>query len=179
VLNEKATGSRRDVCHPSLTLLMTHRPREHGISRSFSPAHRGEKVPKADETPAAALRRGRPPRTKIPPPVPRASVRSLRQLNPRQQAGAMTGPGEASLEQAHSAAQTPPTQPLPPPPCARTAETAFTSFEDQPRIAQNRQRAWEKEREARNLTRRGVEREMLFPIPLSLSQPMVAAKSNI
>ena len=69
-----------------------------------------------------------------PPPVPRASARSLRQLNPRQQAGAMTGPGEASLEQAHSAAQTPPTQPLPPPPCARTAETACTSFEDQPRI---------------------------------------------
>jgi hypothetical protein len=30
-----------------------------------------------------------------PPPVPRASARSLRQLNPRQQAGAMTGPGEA------------------------------------------------------------------------------------
>jgi Putative transposase len=43
--------------------------------------------------------------------------------------------GRSLLEQAQSAAQTPPTQPLPPPPCARTAETACTSFEDQPRIA--------------------------------------------
>jgi len=34
-----------------------------------------------------------------------------------------------------------------------------------PRSTQNRQRAWEKVREARHFTLRGVEREMLFPIP--------------
>ena len=44
------------------------------------------------------------------------------------------------------------------------------------RSIQNRQRAWkasmEKERDARHFKRRGVEREMLFPMPMPMPMPM-------
>ena len=68
--------------------------RDHADRRDHHREERHHKDPRAHQESGRSNRNGGIGPRPSPPPVPRAGARSLRQLNPRQQAGAMTGRGE-------------------------------------------------------------------------------------
>jgi len=99
-----------------------------------------------------------PPHHPPPGPAPDPSVNR----NPRQQAGAITGPGEACSNTHNLQRKDRERSVSCLAPCAARGDTALLSA----KIAPESSASMGKERQAWNFALRGVKREMLFPIPI-------------